>query len=165
MTAGRTQLPQIEWPERYGPEDGGSIVDAIVAAFRDCCQMELLTPGTTLILAPDPPLPDAPTVPGAIGPDGEGGAPLSRISWGHRGQAYLATEVAQFTGWIAALLAMRSTTLSIIAVPPGGPTIDEEQAGRLISAFLTNEPDPERLLPYAGLFFDMGVLVQAEPLG
>ena len=122
-----------------------------------------------LIFAPDPPVSQEPIdLIKRQFPDLED-LDITAFKWGRRGLAYTTISHQHFRRLIAIFLSLRSTTLSILAInrPQSGADITARLEA-LIQSFISNDTEQKAPTAYAGLFFDMGVLLDytcpAKPL-
>lgn len=155
-----SELPPIAWPEHYGPTDGKEVVDAIIQVFQIHGKCDIFSSGVKLIFVPDPPVINEAADLFMRSVSNLTSAQLHPFHWGTRGLAYLCCDMTSYRQLIAAFLAMKSTTLSIIAFveEPGYRTTTGQLTG-LIRAFLDNAPEAaDRGVHYAGLFFECGAL-------
>ncbi len=148
----------LEWPENDDPARAGRIVEELAAILRDRCGIDLDSSGTRLIFAPDPPKSARPLSWILERLDGNGGEEIHRLDWGKQGLAFVVGTSALFDKAMAAFLAMKSTTLTVLAVVSrSGRELTDAQAARLIECFLDDQPILEGF-ELGALFFDMGEL-------
>jgi hypothetical protein len=162
MPPPNSDLPLIDWPEHYTPGDGKEVVDAIMRVFQTHCACDLLAAGITLLFVPDPPPINAADDAFRQSIANLTAEQVRRFQWGKRGLAYVCGDPATYRQLIACFLAMRSTTLSIIAIPtPAETRHTHDQLAAVITAFLDNAPEAVNGaygIRHVGLFFDCGVL-------
>ena len=141
-------VPDIEWPEDFGPNQGAEIVAEIMSLLAVC-----LTDRSVIVFVPDPPK-SANGLSWIIEQCDEK-LQLTSLSWGKRGLAYMTDQNHYFKRLIAVFLAMGSTTLSIFALENKH---SPESISNLINDFISGKDTVTDHFPFVGLFFDMGVL-------
>lgn len=159
MTTDENPLPRIEWPETFGPRDGRDVVAAITGIFKERWGIDVRSEGVLVLFVPEPPASGESEdwVRSQLGRPSD--LDLERLGWGKRGVAYATGSPRYLDELTAAFLAMRATTLSIIAVAGLGHAPNwRDSAPDLISAFLSGRRPNADAHRYAGLHFDMGVL-------
>jgi hypothetical protein len=142
-------VPDIEWPENFGPNQGDEIVAKIMSLLAVC-----LTDRSVIVFVPDPPQ-SANSLSWIIEQCDEE-LQLTSLSWGKRGLAYVADQSHYFKSLIAVFLAMGSTTLSIFALEKKH---SPKSISNLIDDFISGKDIAASHFPFVGLFFDMGVLM------
>ena len=150
-------VPEIEWPEGYGPQEGDEVVAKILGIIRESCHLDMDAEGICMVFVPDPP--KSANSEDWIKNQCADELVLSALTWGNQGLAYVCSQRQYFNRLIAVFLSMGSTTLAILAIKPMVSHHSfEQQIPQLIESFMSNHQGGSFGAKYAGLFFDMGVL-------